>query len=157
LESQGNVIFLFFIWLTASQALTTLARVQAIASLSVMVGLLLALVAAAFAYLWAVESFTHFLYPDHQEVLGYFAAAALPKGAFDALVITAAVLVVFRWHYLFRLAQGRPIQPPAAVAEWLRRLWVTLANGFYVDEAWQWAGNVILRIARRIDAWGDRA
>jgi NADH-quinone oxidoreductase subunit L len=157
LESQGNVIFLFFIWLTASQALTTLARVQAISSLSVMVGLLLALVAAAFAYLWAVESFTHFLYPDHQEVLGYFAAAALPKGVFDAVVVAAAVLVAARWHYLFRLAQGRPIQPPAAVAEWLRRVWVTLANGFYVDEAWQWAGNVIMRGARRIDAWGDRA
>jgi NADH-quinone oxidoreductase subunit L len=157
LESQGNVIFLFFIWLTASQALTTLARVQAISSPSVMVGLLVALVAAAFAYLWAVEAFTHFLYPDHEEVLRYFAAAALPKGLFDALVIAAAVLAVVRWQYLFRLAQGRPIGLPAFATEWLRRLWVTLANGFYVDEAWQGAGNVLMRVARRIDAWGDRA
>lgn len=157
LESQGNVIFLLFIWLTASQALTTLARVQAISSLSAMVGLLLALVVAAFAYLWAVESFTHFLYPDHQEVLGYFAAAALPRGVFDALVIAAAVLAVVRWHYLFRLAQGRPIVMSTTAAEVMRRIWVTLANGFYVDEAWQWAGSVIMRGARRIDAWGDRA
>lgn len=157
LESQGNVIFLLFIWLTASQALTTLARVQAISSLSAMVGLLLALVVAAFAYLWAVESFTHFLYPDHQEVLGYFAAAALPKGVFDAIVIAAAVLAVVRWHYLFRLAQGRPIVMSATAAEVMRRIWVTLANGFYVDEVWRWAGSAIMRMARRIDAWGDRA
>jgi len=157
LESQGNVIFLFFIWLTASQALTTLARVQAISSLSVMVGLLLVLVTAAFAYLWAVESFTHFLYPDHQEVLGYFAAAALPKGAFDAIVIAAAVLVVFRWHYLFRLAQGRPIEMPTWAADGMQRVWVILANRLFLDEAWQWAGTVIMRAARRIDAWGDRA
>lgn len=157
LDSQANVIFLFFIWLTTSQALTTLARVQVISSLSVLVGLLLVLVAAAFAYLWAVESFTHFLYPDHQEVLAYFAAGALPKVVFDAFVITAAALAVFRWHYLFRLAQGRPIAVPAVATEWLRRLWVMLANGYYVDEAWQWAGNVFMRLARRIDAWGDRA
>jgi NADH-quinone oxidoreductase subunit L len=157
LESQGNVIFLFFIWLTASQALTTLARVQAISSLSGLVGLLVALTVAAFAYLWAVEAFTRFLYPDHGEVLRYFAAAALPKGVFDLLVVAAAVLVAVRWHYLFRLAQGRPIAIPQAAAEGLRRLWVTLANGFYVDEAWQRAGNVIMRAARRIDAWGDHA
>ena len=156
LESQGNVVFLFFIWLTASQSLSTLARVQVISSLSVMVGLLLALVVAAFAYLWAVESFTHFLYPNHQEVLGYFAAAALPKSLFNAIVIVASVLVVCRWHYLFRLAQGRPIETPTWAAAGMKRVWLILANRLYMDEAWQWVGNVILRVARRIDACGGR-
>jgi NADH-quinone oxidoreductase subunit L len=156
LESQGNVVFLFFIWLTASHAITTLVRLQVISSLSTMVGVLLALVVAAFAYLWAIESFTHFLYPDHREVLRYFRAAALPRGVFDALVIAATVLTILRWHFLFRLARGRPLALPAAAADFMKGIWVALTNGFYVEEAWDRLGNGFVRLARRIDAWGGR-
>ena len=64
LESQGTVIFLFFIWVTSSQAILSLTRIRAVASWKVSAAMLLTLILVLFTYLFAVESFTHFLYPN---------------------------------------------------------------------------------------------
>ena len=58
LESQGTVIFLFFIWVTSSQAILTLTRLRAVASWKVSAAMLLTLLFVVFVYLFAVESFT---------------------------------------------------------------------------------------------------
>ena len=63
LESQGTVIFLFFIWVTSSQAILTLTRLRQIESWKVAATMLLTLLFVVFVYLFAVESFTAFLIP----------------------------------------------------------------------------------------------
>ncbi len=69
LESQGTVIFLFFIWITSSQAILTLTRLRQVASWKVSAAMLMTLLFIVFVYLFAVESFTRFLYPDPEEVV----------------------------------------------------------------------------------------
>ena len=54
LESQGTVIFLFFIWITSSQAILTLTRLRAVASWKVSTAMLLTLLFVVFVYLFAV-------------------------------------------------------------------------------------------------------
>ena len=71
LESQGTVIFLFFIWVTSSQAILSLTRIRAVASWKVSAAMLLTLIFVLFTYLFAAESFTRFLYPDPDEVASY--------------------------------------------------------------------------------------
>ena len=48
--------------------------------------MLLILLFVVFVYLFAVESFTAFLYPNPDEVASYFHAAALPNWLFDGLI-----------------------------------------------------------------------
>jgi NADH-quinone oxidoreductase subunit L len=57
LESQGTVVFLFFIWVTSSQAILTLTRLRQIESWKVAATMLLTLLFVVFVYLFAVESF----------------------------------------------------------------------------------------------------
>ena len=94
LESQGTVIFLFFIWITSSQAILTLTRLRAVPSWEVSAAMLLTLLFVVFMYLFAVESFTAFLYPDPNEVASYFKAAALPGRLFDLMILLATVMTV---------------------------------------------------------------
>ena len=62
------MIFLFFIWVTSSQAILTLTRLRGIPSWKVSAAMLLTLLLVVFTYLFAAERFTAFLYPDRQEV-----------------------------------------------------------------------------------------
>ena len=69
--------------------------------------MLLTLFFVVFVYLFAVESFTAFLYPNPDEVASYFQAAALPNWMFDGIVIMATVMTVLSWCYLYMQAHGR--------------------------------------------------
>ena len=76
-NAQGAVIFLFFSWVTASQAMFSLYRLQAVASWKVAGTMILTLMFIVFMYLWAGEAFTHFLYPEPGVAESFFFAAAL--------------------------------------------------------------------------------
>jgi len=82
-NSQGSVIFLFFIWVTSTQAILTLTRLRAVASWKVSAAMLMALLVIVFTYLFVAERFTAFLYPDRDVVDSYYRAAALPGFLFD--------------------------------------------------------------------------
>ena len=58
-------------------------RLRAVASWKVSAAMLLTLFFVVFIYLFAVESFTAFLYPNPDEVASYFKAAELPNWLFD--------------------------------------------------------------------------
>src|SRR5690606_28795994 len=92
LESHGTVIILFFIWITSSQAILTLTRLRAVASWKVSSTMLVTLLFVVFIYLFAVESFTAFLYPNPNDVASYFKAADLPDWLFDLLLVGATGL-----------------------------------------------------------------
>ncbi len=151
LESQGTVIFLFFIWITSSQAILTLTRLRAIASWKVSSAMLLTLLLVVFVYLFAVESFTAFLYPDPDEVASYFQAAALPNWLFDTMVIVATILTVVSWSYLYMRAHGQTVWIPGWVEGLRFRLYVVFMNRLYMDELYQAVGVAVMRVVHRID------
>ncbi len=153
LESQGTVIFLFFIWITSSQAILTLTRLRAVASWKVSVAMLLTLLFVVFVYLFAVESFTSFLYPNPKEVASYFKAAALPDWLFDVIILTATVLTIISWSYLYMRTHGRTMWMSAWIDGLRIRLYVLFMNRLYADELYQLLEQTIMRLVHRFDKW----
>ena len=151
LESQGTVIFLFFIWVTSSQAILTLIRLRAVASWKVSVAMLLILLFVVFIYLFAVESFTAFLYPNPAEVASYFQAAALPNWLFDGLIGGTALVIILGWFYIYAQAHGQTMWVPSW-AEGLRlRLYVLFMNRLYVDQAYERLGWAVTHAVHSLD------
>lgn len=155
LESQGTVIFLFFIWITSSQAILTLTRLRAVASWKVSAAMLLTLLFVVFVYLFAVESFTEFLYPDPEVVASYFQAATLPGWLFDLMILMATTLTVLGWCYLYMRAHGRTMWTPAWIEGLRIRLYVLFLNRLYVDELYQLIGQNMMRLIHRLDKRGQ--
>jgi len=151
LESQGTVIILFFIWITSSQAILTLTRLRAVASWKVSAIMLLTLLFIVFVYLFAVESFTAFLYPNPAEVASYFKAGDLPDGLFDLIVSMAALMTIFGWIYLYMDAHGRTIRVPAWIEGMRIRLYTVFLNRIYADELYQLIGSMTAQLVHRID------
>ena len=151
LESQGTVIFLFFIWVTSSQAILTLIRLRAVASWKVSVAMLFVLLFIVFVYLFAVESFTAFLYPNPGEVAAYFQAAALPYWLFDGLIGGTALVIILGWFYIYARAHGQTMWVPS-LAEGLRlRLYVLFMNRLYVDQAYERLGRAVTHTVHSLD------
>ncbi len=150
-ESQGTVIFLFFIWVTSSQAILTLTRLRAVASWKVSAAMLLTLLFVVFVYLFAVESFTAFLYPDPDEVASYFKAAELPGRLFDVMIVVATLLTIFGWCYLYMRAHGRTMWTPAWIDGLRGRLYVLFLNRLYVDDGVQRIGRALMAAVQRFD------
>ena len=151
LEAQGAVIFLFFIWITSSQAILTLTRLRAVASWKVSAAMLLTLLFVVFVYLFAVESFTAFLYPNPQEVASYFKAAELPSRLFDMMIGAATLMTVIGWVYVYIRAHGRTLPVPGWIDAIRIRLYVLFLNRLYVDEVLHRLGRVQLAAIRRFD------
>ncbi|MFY4729134.1 NADH-quinone oxidoreductase subunit L [Nitrospira sp. BLG_2] len=151
LESQGTVIILFFIWITSSQAILTLTRLRAVASWKVSVIMLLTLLFIVFVYLFAVESFTAFLYPNPEEVASYFKAADLPDWLFDLMVAMAALMTIFGWTYLYMRAHGRMVRMPTWIENIRIRLYTVFLNRMYADELYQLIGSMTAQLVHRID------
>jgi NADH-quinone oxidoreductase subunit L len=150
-HSQGAVIFLFFAWVTSSQAILTLTRLHEVASWKVSMAMLLTLLLVVFTYLFAAERFTAFLYPDPAEIALYFDAAALPGWLFDTLVVATIGLIVVGWFFIYADAHGHTIRVPAWAEEGAVRLYVALMNGLYLDLLYSRLGPVFMRWAHRLD------
>ena len=151
LEAQGTVIFLFFIWITSSQAILTLTRLHAVASWKVSAAMLVTLLFVVFVYLFAVESFTAFLYPNPDEVASYFKAAELPSRLFDMMIGAATLMTVIGWVYVYVRARGRSLPMPGWLAGIRIRLYVHLLNRLYVDELVHRLRQAHLTMIRRFD------
>jgi NADH-quinone oxidoreductase subunit L len=158
LEAQGTVIFLFFIWITSSQAILTLTRLHAVASWKVSTAMLVTLLFVVFVYLFAVESFTAFLYPNPEDVASYFKAAELPSRLFDMMIGAATLTTVIGWIYVYVRAYGRSLPMPAWIDVIRIRLYVLFFNRLYVDEWLDRLSHAHLAMIRRFDepAQGNR-
>ncbi len=134
LETQGTIIFLFFAWVTSAQAIFSLYRLNAVASWKLSTTMVGTLTFIGLTYLWAGESFTHFLYPTPGQAAAYFRSAAWPKGLFDLFVTLSALLVIAVWIVIYGKAHGfRPLDP--ARLETVRTgTYVAFLNGLYVEE-----------------------
>ncbi len=151
LESHGTVIFLFFAWVTSSQAILSLTRLRAVASWKVSAAMLLTLLLVIFTYLFAAETFTAFLYPDPAEVERYFQAAALPGRLFEGLGVGAILLTILSWFVVYAKAHGRTVRMPAWMERVHVRLYVLFMNRLYVDAVYHRLGQWLMRAAHRLD------
>ncbi len=151
LESQGTVIFLFFIWITSSQAILTLMRLRHIESWKVAATMLLTLLFVVFVYLFAVESFTAFLYPDPNDVASYYKAAELPGRLFDMMIGAATLATILGWCYVYMKAHGRSLPEPAWINAIRARLYVLFLNRLYVDESFHRVAQTQRSALRRLE------
>lgn len=155
LESQGTVIFLFFIWITSSQAILTLTRLRAVASWKVSTAMLATLLFVVVVYLFAVETFTAFLYPNSEEVASYFKAAELPAWLFDLILVVSTQLTIAGWIYLYMRAHGRTVWRPPWIGDLRIRLYVLVLNRLYVDSILHRAGRVLTSAIQRLDKYAQ--
>jgi NADH-quinone oxidoreductase subunit L len=142
-ETQGTLIFLFFAWVTSAQAIFSLYRLNAVASWNVSLIMVATLTLIGLTYLWAGESFTHFLYVEPGQAAAYFQAASWPSGLFDAFVVLATLLVIAVWVLLYGKAHGMRFLAPSWLSTVQSRAYVAFLNGLYIED--------VLR------AWGSRS
>ncbi|MCK6494094.1 MAG: NADH-quinone oxidoreductase subunit L, partial [Nitrospira sp.] len=120
-------------------------------SWKVSAAMLVTLMLVVFTYLFAVETFTHFLYPDPEEVASYFRAAALPRRLFDSLVVGTTLLTILGWFYLYARAHGRTIRIPGWVETFLQQQYVLFMNRLYLDQLYLKGGRLLLSVAHRLE------
>jgi NADH-quinone oxidoreductase subunit L len=149
-DAHGAVIFLFFSWITTSQVMFSLYRLQAVASWKVACAMIGALFFIGFIYLWAGEEFTHFLYPGPGEADGYFVAAAFNPQVFDLIILIATGLILFGWFVVYTDTKGQKI----FISDWLvsvrKQMYILLVNRFYIDLIYvRWSAS-ILRLAQKV-------
>jgi NADH-quinone oxidoreductase subunit L len=134
LDEQGAVIFLFFGWVTSSQAVFSLYRLNAVASWKVSLMMLGALSLIGLTYLWAGQAFTHLLYPGPGESAGYFRAAEWNRSLFDAFVLASTMLVIAVWVLIYGKAHGVKLLMPTWAQTLRTRAYVAFLHGLYVED-----------------------
>ena len=132
-KSQGLVIFLFFSWVTASQAMLTLYRLQGARSFKRQGILLAAVTIVTLVYLFAAELFTAFLYPSAETVESFFEAAALPNGLFWTIVVIAAAVITIGWGVAYARRHGRSLHRSPLIHEMRTSLYLFFVNRLYLD------------------------
>jgi len=132
-DSEGLVIFLFFSWATASQAMLTLYRVRGGSSMKSQALLLLAIVLVTTVYLFAVEQFTFFLYPDPDIVMGYYRAAALPDGLFACILVAFVLFVIVGWIAAYAKRHGQSVYTPNWFKHFRIAWYLFFVNRLYLD------------------------
>ena len=149
-DAHGAVIFLFFSWVTASQAIFSLYRLHAVASWKVASAMIAALFLIGFTYLWAGEAFTHFLYPGPGVADAFFVAAALNPAVFDVLILMSTLLILLGWIYGYTGAKGQRILNQEWSQAIQQKLYLVLINRLYVDLLYMRLGNTLFQWAQKI-------
>ncbi|MDJ0622787.1 MAG: proton-conducting transporter membrane subunit [Desulfocapsaceae bacterium] len=148
LEFHGLLIFLLFSWVTASHATLTIfhANIEHSVTLHGYVLVVVGLVSAA--YLFAAETFTHFLYPDPAVVSAYFQAGALPTGVFILIIALFIISISGGWFFVYtqRTRQGGLLP-----GKLLIHLYLFFANRLYFDGLALRVNNAIARAGKAID------
>jgi NADH-quinone oxidoreductase subunit L len=104
-----------------------------------------------FVYLFAVESFTAFLYPNPNDVASYYKAAELPGRLFDMMIGAATLTTILGWCYVYMKAHGRSLPEPAWITAIRARLYVVFLNRLYVDEGFHRLVQTQRSALRRLD------
>ena len=149
-EAHGTVIFLFFGWVTASQAMFSLYRLHPVNSWVIVSAMIGSLFFIVFIYLWAGEAFTHFLYPGPGVADGFFMAAAFNPQVFDLLILLATVFIIFGWVVIYTNSKGQTIFMTDWIVSFRNQLYILLINRFYLDRVYVRCGDNLLRLAQKV-------
>ncbi len=146
LEHQGLFILLLFSWITVSQAMLTLFRLNK-SSLS-KATMMLVLSAVAIAYFFAAEKFTHFLIPDPNLIEAYYHAAEMPYSLFLMLTTVLILSILAVWFFTVRRQQG---DKRSASGLLKTNSYLFFMNRLYLDAIALRLLNTFKRIGRKID------
>jgi NADH-quinone oxidoreductase subunit L len=130
LDSHGLLIFLLFSWVTASQATLTMFHSNIEASVAEHGYMLVVVGLVSTAYLFAAETFTHFLYPEAGVVATYFQAGALPQGVFWAVAALFVLTITGGWFFVYADREG---QRKLRSRPLFTHLYLFFVNDFYLD------------------------
>ena len=144
-DAQGAVIFLFFGWVTTSQAMFTLYRLHTGASWAVSLTMLGTLAFIGLTYLWAGEAFTHLLFPGTGIAESYLRAAEWNRSFFELVIGLAAILIVGAWGMIYGKAKGVSLLMPDWIETMRVRAYVMFLNGLYVEDLVRMIGRVAFR------------
>ena len=89
--------------------------------------------------------------PESVEVASYFSVADLPDWLFDLIIVTATILTVAGWSYLYLSAHGMSLRMPAWVDGLRIRLYLPFMNRLYADEIYALTGQTVMRLAHQLD------
>ncbi len=148
LDSHGLLIFLLFSWVTASHATLTIFHANIEHSLTLHGYVLVVVGLVSAAYLFAAETFTHFLYPDPAVVSAYFQAGALPTGVF--ILITALFILSITGGWFFVYTQ-RTRQGGMLPGKLLIHLYLFFANRLYLDGLALRVNSALARAGKAVD------
>ena len=149
-DAHGAVIFLFFSWVTASQVMFSLYRLQAVDSWKVACTMIAALFFIVFIYLWAGEEFTHYLYPGPGVANSFFVAAAFNPVVFDMIILIATMLILLGWFIVYTNAKGQKLFIWGWLVSVRKQMYIFLINRCYVDLVYVRWSNSILRLAQKV-------
>ncbi|CCQ89150.1 putative NADH-quinone oxidoreductase, subunit L [Nitrospina gracilis 3/211] len=149
-DANGAVIFLFFAWVTASQAMFSLYRLHPVGSWAVVSAMIGSLFFIVFVYLWAGEAFTHFIYHEPGVAAGFFKAAAFNPKVFDMLVLLATLLIIFGWVVIYTNSRGQSVFMKSWVVSIRNHMYILLVNRFYLDLFYVRCGSNLLRWAQKV-------
>ncbi len=148
LDSHGLLIFLLFSWVTASHATMTIfhSNIQQSVALHGYVLVVVGFITAA--YLFAAETFTHFLYPDPAVVSAYFQAGALPNGVFILIIVLFLLSITGGWFFLYTHRTGQGHLLPRNL---LIHLYLFFANRLYLDGVAMRINSALARAGKTLD------
>ena len=130
LDSHGLLIFLLFGWVTASTAALSIFHSNIEETMAVHGSMLVVVGLVSAAYLFAAESFTHFLYPEKGVVAAYFKAGALPKGVFVMIMTLFVAAITGGWFFVYADREG---QRKLRSGSLFTHLYLLFANRLYLD------------------------
>ena len=148
LDSHGLLIFLLFSWVTASTAALSIFHSNIEASVAVHGYMLVAVGLVSAAYLFAAESFTHFLYPEEGVVAAYFQAGALPQGVFLAVMALFVLSITGGWFFVYADRSGQRALRSGSL---LTHLYLFFANRLYLDALALRLNSALGRAGRALD------
>lgn len=128
---QGDVILLFFAWLTGAQAIFSVYR-SVLSKMWVMLFLTTLLFSVAIvAYLGIEHWFGGVIYTNKELSSAIFGAAAIPELLFYAIVFIALFLVIMGWIFAFYSEENRKIKINELTG-FYNFIYKTLSREFYI-------------------------
>ncbi|MBU1218059.1 NADH-quinone oxidoreductase subunit L [bacterium] len=128
---QGDVILLFFAWLTGAQAIFSVYR-SVLSKMWVMLFLTTLLFSVAIvAYLSIEHWFGGIIYTNQELSSAIFASAAIPELLFYAIVSIALFLVIVGWIFAFYSEEKRKIKINELTG-FYHFIYKTLSREFYI-------------------------
>lgn len=145
--SEGLLILLLFSWVTVSQAMLTLFRLNK--TLLTKGGMLAGITLIATIYTIAAEQFTSFLIPDPTVIEAYFVAAELPTGLFWILAALLILLLCAGWLFTIYSQQKKE---HILGSEGLRvKAYLFFMNRLYLDSIALRLFGALKRIGKMVD------
>jgi len=148
LDSHGLLIFLLFGWVTASTAALSIFHSNIEATMAVHGSILVVVGLVSTVYLFAAETFTHFLYPEPGIVAAYFQAGALPKGVFVLIMTLFIAAITGGWFFVYADIEG---QRKLRSGPLFTHLYLFFANRLYLDALALRLYSALGRVGRILD------